>query len=57
MQRIACVVLGLMVAAPAFGQSSPMPEEVQKAYAGIKANILKSADKMPAEDFSYKPHA
>jgi len=29
--------------------------EVQRSYAGVKANILKSADKMPAESFSYKP--
>jgi hypothetical protein len=29
--------------------------EVQRAYAGVKANILKSADKMPAADYSYKP--
>lgn len=47
--------MGLMVAAPAFGQGSGMPSEVQKAYAGIKANVLKAADKMPAEDYSYKP--
>jgi len=29
--------------------------EVQRNYAGVKANILKSADKMPTEDFAYKP--
>lgn len=29
--------------------------EVQRSYNGVKANILKSADKMPAEDFAYKP--
>ncbi len=29
--------------------------EAQRGYAGVKANILKSADKMPAESFSYKP--
>ncbi len=29
--------------------------EVQRNYATVKANILKSADKMPAEDYSYKP--
>jgi hypothetical protein len=28
---------------------------VQKAYAGVKANVLKAADKMPAEDYTYKP--
>ncbi len=29
--------------------------EVQRSYAGTKANILKAADKMPAEDFQFKP--
>jgi len=40
-------------AAPAqpFGPAA----EVQRSYAAVKANILKSADKMPAEDFAFKP--
>ena len=29
--------------------------EVQRNYASVKANILKSADKMPAEFYTYKP--
>ena len=29
--------------------------EVQVSYARLKANILKAADKMPAEDYQYKP--
>jgi hypothetical protein len=29
--------------------------EVQRSYAGVKANVLKAADKMPAADFQYKP--
>jgi DinB superfamily len=32
-----------------------MAKEVQGNYARVKANIVKSADKMPAEDYSYKP--
>ena len=45
----------------AMGQAAGAPmasgpaAEVQRAYAGVKANILKSADKMPAADYSYKP--
>lgn len=38
-------------AAPAAGPAA----EVQRSYAAVKANILKSADKMPADDFSFKP--
>ena len=29
--------------------------EVQRSYNGVKANVLKAADRMPAEDFGYKP--
>ncbi|WP_263375112.1 DinB family protein [Granulicella aggregans] len=29
--------------------------EVQRGYAALKGNILKSADRMPAESYSYKP--
>lgn len=29
--------------------------DVQRSYAGLKANILKAADGMPAESYSYKP--
>jgi len=32
-----------------------MSKEAQGNYARVKANILKSADKMPAEDYSFKP--
>jgi hypothetical protein len=29
--------------------------DAQRGYAGLKANILKAADKMPAENYSYRP--
>lgn len=29
--------------------------DLQRSYAGLKANILKSADKMPAENYAYRP--
>ncbi len=32
-----------------------MAKEAQGNYARVKANIQKSADKMPAEDYSFKP--
>jgi hypothetical protein len=59
---LVCVVTGLMVSGVAMGQTPASPvgptgpaAEVQRSYAAVKANILKSADKMPAADFSYKP--
>jgi uncharacterized damage-inducible protein DinB len=39
---------------PAAVPSGPAAE-VQRSYAAVKENILKSADKMPAADYSYKP--
>ena len=29
--------------------------DAQRGYAALKGNILKSADRMPAEDFAYRP--
>jgi hypothetical protein len=63
---LACLMAGLMVPVGAFGQMSmPMAQtpagpagpagEVQRSYAAAKGNIQKSADKMPAADYSYKP--
>lgn len=31
------------------------PADVQRSYNGLKANILKAADKMPADSYSYRP--
>jgi hypothetical protein len=55
MRRMACFLVGFMFGIPAFGQATGIPAEVQKAYAGVKGNVLKAADKMPAEDYTYKP--
>lgn len=62
--RVACVVAGLMISGVALAQGPAAPAgptgpaaEVQRSYAAVKANILKSADKMPAADYSYKPTA
>ncbi len=52
---IASAIAGLMIAGAAFGQGSPLPSEVQTAYSRIKVNVLKAADKMPPEDYSFKP--
>ncbi len=51
------VAVGLTVGAWAqAGQSAGGPAmEAQRAYNGVKANILKAADNMPAADYSFKP--
>lgn len=45
---------GLVLAQAPTGAPGPAAE-VQRSYAGLKANILKAADRMPAESYSYKP--
>lgn len=43
-------------AAPSTPRTASTPEkDVQRSYEGLKANILKSADKMPAEGYSFRP--
>ena len=60
--RVMCLVAGLMVSGVAVGQAPAAPAgpsgpagEVQRSYAAQKGNILKAADKMPAEDYQFKP--
>jgi hypothetical protein len=63
MQRIRtiCALAGLMVSGVALGQAPAAAgptgpaAEVQRSYSGLKGNVLKAADKMPAEDYQYKP--
>jgi hypothetical protein len=60
MQRTAVMCAALLMTAGAFAQTptsvpSGSAAEVQRSYATVKENILKSADRMPAADYSYKP--
>ena len=50
---IALCGVGLAQGTPPTGPAA----EVQRSYEGLKANIFKAADKMPAGDYSYKPTA
>jgi hypothetical protein len=55
MHRIACIVVAFMFVIPAFGQGTGIAAEPKAQYDHLKVNVLKAADKMPAEDYSYKP--
>ena len=64
MRRICSVSVAMMVAVSgvAFGQApagapaaSGPAAEVQRAYAGQMGNILKAAEKMPADQYQFKP--
>ncbi len=56
---VLCCLLPGLTASAALAQSSQTPSgpaaEVQRAYNGLKTNILKAANTMPAEAYSYKP--
>ncbi|HEX4577047.1 MAG TPA: DinB family protein [Edaphobacter sp.] len=61
--RLACAMASLMASGVALGQAPAAAPtgptgpaaEVQRSYAAVKANIQKSADKMPAGDYQFKP--
>jgi uncharacterized damage-inducible protein DinB len=44
-----------MISGAALGQGNPLASEVQGSYARLKPNILKAADKMPPDNYSFKP--
>lgn len=54
-----CVLAGTMVSGTALAQAPAGPTgpaaEANRNYSNVKANILKSADAMPADGYSYKP--
>lgn len=56
-----CAIAALTVSAAAQAQGtppaagSPFASEVQGNYDRVKANILKAAEKMPPESYSFKP--
>src|SRR6266849_1770679 len=48
------IVLGAAVSA-AQAQDNLLSKEVREAYQTVKDNLLRSAEKMPAENYSFKP--
>ena len=53
------IVAAVSVAAGLWAQGTPGPSgpaaEVQRSYMGLKGNILKAANSMPEDSYSYKP--
>lgn len=49
-------IAALTLAASALAQN-PLPAEAKQAYNGIKNNLIKMAEKMPEEHYSFKPVA
>jgi hypothetical protein len=54
LRKLMLVVLGGAWALPA-QSPNPLSAEVKWSYTSIKNNLTKMADKMPAEDYSFRP--
>ena len=55
-QLVMAAALTAHAQSPATPSTASGPEnDVLRSYNGLKANILKSADKMPADGYSFKP--
>ena len=62
MNRNAMLILAASLAATVAGSAAlsaqtanPMSTEARQAYTGIKNNLLKMAEKMPEENYAFKP--
>lgn len=57
--KLVCAVAGMLVSGVIAGQaptvSTGPASEVQVSYGRIKPNVIKAAEKMPAEDYAFKP--
>ena len=50
-----CVVAPSLFAQASSGSGAGPSSEIQRSYQNVKNNLLKSADKMPDADYSFKP--
>ena len=48
-------ILVLMATTINAQSSNPLSDDVRRAYAEVRDNILKSAEKMPAENYDFRP--
>jgi uncharacterized damage-inducible protein DinB len=55
MSRYSTLAFAAAFATILHAQSNPLSAEVKRAFGGIKNNLLKSAEKMPEENYSFKP--
>jgi uncharacterized damage-inducible protein DinB len=55
MNRYFALPLSAVFAMALHGQSNPLSADAKRAFNGIKNNILKSAERMAEEDYSFKP--
>jgi uncharacterized damage-inducible protein DinB len=54
MKRLSMIICAVTVAAPMFGQNQ-VSADTRKIYANARDNLLRAAEKMPEENYSFKP--
>ena len=55
MNRCSTLLLAAAMATVLHAQNNPLSADAKRAFNGIKNNILRSAEKMPEENYSFKP--
>src|SRR5712692_7025793 len=53
--RCSTLLIAVAAASVLHAQSNPLTSDAKRAFNGIKNNILRSAEKMPEENYSFKP--
>ena len=48
------LVVGFVCAAALHGQNNPVSADARQSYALVKDSLLKAAEKMPAQDYSFR---
>jgi len=49
------LMIAALAGACALNAQNPLSTEVKASYTGVKNNLIKAAEKMPEEDYSFKP--
>src|SRR6266852_2381956 len=55
MNRYSTLVLAAAFAMVLQAQNNPLTTDAKRAFGGIKNNILRAAEKMPEENYSFRP--
>jgi hypothetical protein len=55
MNRTALLILAAALTAALHAQTNPMIAEGKQSYTGVKNNLLKAAEKMPEDAYTFKP--
>jgi hypothetical protein len=49
------LIFGVLASVLSLNAQNPLSDELRKAYADVKNNVLRSAEKMPEENYGFRP--